>query len=183
MIGSLNSCPNISSSEEKFWSSLGLEDARTAIAVERLEDDVAMLAAEGIEFIPVPRDQGGRHEIAVAQDEQLLRRVAHLGRVVDHEGLRVDRLQHVGGGDVAHVEGRVLAHEDHVLRGEVDRPACAERGVVALLVAHRHALARWHGASRRARPARSHDSGTACARAAALPASAQRWNRLQCRSP
>jgi hypothetical protein len=31
---------------------MGLEDAGPAIAVERLEDDVAMLAAEGVQFRP-----------------------------------------------------------------------------------------------------------------------------------
>jgi hypothetical protein len=53
----------------------------------------------------------------------------------------VDAFQQMGGRDVAHVEGRVLAHQDHILRRKVDALAFAQREVVALLVAHRHGVA------------------------------------------
>ena len=54
-------------------------------------------------------------------DEQLLRRVADMDRIVDHQGLRMDVLQQMGGGDVGHVEGRVLAHQDDVHGRQIDR--------------------------------------------------------------
>ena len=45
----------------------------------------------------------------------------------------MDVLEEVGGGDVGEVEGRVLAHEDHVEVGEVDRFEVTEGHVAAPL--------------------------------------------------
>jgi hypothetical protein len=53
-------------------------------------------------------------------DEDLFRCVAHMRGVVHHQGLRVDPLQQVRGGDVGHVEGRILAQQNHVDAREVD---------------------------------------------------------------
>ena len=118
------------------------EHARTAVAIERLQDDVAMLAAEGREFEGVAADQRLRHELRIVQHEELLRGVAHFLRIVDHQRLRMDRLQHVGGGDVAHVEGRVLAHEDHVIGTQIGAAFLAQREVIAGLVAHSNVATR-----------------------------------------
>ena len=73
-----------------------------------------MLAAEGRDLRAVAGDQGRRHQIGELGDEDLLGRVAHLGRVVHHQRLRMDALEEVGRGDVGHVEGRILAHQHHV---------------------------------------------------------------------
>jgi hypothetical protein len=94
-----------------------MEDARAAIAEERLDDDVAVLARKSAMLAAVGGDQRLRHQVREVRDEQLLRRVAHAGRVVHHQRLRVDVLQDVGGRDVGHVEGRVLAHQHHVGTG------------------------------------------------------------------
>ena len=51
-------------------------------------------------------------------DEHLFRRVAHLRRVVDHQRLRMDALEQMGGGDVGQIERRVLAQQHHVEFGE-----------------------------------------------------------------
>ena len=56
-------------------------------------------------------------------------------RVVDHQGLRVDAVEQVGGRDVGEVERRVLAHQHHVHGGEVDRLGCPELDVIAALAA------------------------------------------------
>jgi hypothetical protein len=84
------------------------EDAGAAIAVKRLEDDVAIFLAKGDDLPAVAGDQGRRGQVGEFGDEQLLRRVADFGRIVDHQGLRVDALEQMGIGDVAHVEGRIL---------------------------------------------------------------------------
>ena len=72
-------------------------------------------------------DQGRRHQIAGIGDEQFFRRVAHMARIVDHQRLGMDALQDMRGGDVGHVEGRVLAHQHDIgVRQVIDdaaRPA------------------------------------------------------------
>ncbi len=48
------------------------------------------------------------------------------------------RLQDVGGGDVGHVERRVLAHQDDVEGRELDHLFIAQREMIALLAAQAH---------------------------------------------
>jgi hypothetical protein len=48
----------------------------------------------------------------------------------------MDHLQEMGGGDVGHVEGRVLAHQDHVDGRQVEQGFRAQAGVIARLPAH-----------------------------------------------
>ena len=52
----------------------------------------------------------------------------------------MDALEDVRGGDVVHVEGRVLAEQDHVHFRQVGAHRLAEREMVALLVAQLHRL-------------------------------------------
>ena len=67
MKGSRKAWVKSSSSDEKFWSLLAqAEHARAAIAVERLQDDVAMGAAEGGDLGRVAGDQRVRHELRIA---------------------------------------------------------------------------------------------------------------------
>ena len=54
----------------------------------------------------------------------------------------MDALQQVRGGDVGHVERRVLAQQDGVELGEVHRARIGEPVVVAGLVLHREAWRR-----------------------------------------
>ena len=99
------------------------EDAGAAIAIKRLQDDVALVAAEGREFLRIAGDEGGRHELAVAQHEEFLRRVPHFRRIVHHQRLGMNGFEHVRGGDVVHVEGRILAHVHHVITSRDRRAA------------------------------------------------------------
>ena len=98
-----------------------MEDAGASIAVEGLHDDVAVLAAEGVDVVRPVGDEGRRHQLREVGREQLLGRIPDAHRIVDDEGRGVNVLEEVGGGDVGEVEGRILAHQDHVERGEVDR--------------------------------------------------------------
>ena len=91
-----------------------VEDADAAVAVKRLDDDVLPGLAELEDALAVRGDQGRRHEGGEIGDEQFLRRVPHMDGVVDHQGLGMDVLEEMGGGDVGHVEGRVLAHHHDV---------------------------------------------------------------------
>ena len=49
----------------------------------------------------------------------------------------MDALQEVGGGDVGHVEGRVLTHQDCIHRTEVQFPRFPEGKMRAALALHR----------------------------------------------
>jgi hypothetical protein len=90
------------------------EHARTAIPVERLDDDVAMRRSERADFLPVRCNARGRHDALEQRHEQLLRRVAHVERIVDHKRLGMNPLEQMSGRNVGHVERRVLPHEHHV---------------------------------------------------------------------
>ena len=71
----------------------------------------------------VAGDQRRRRQLREFGDEQFLRRVPHVRRVVDDERLRMNALEKMRRGDVAHVEGRILTEMDHVERREIDRLA------------------------------------------------------------
>ncbi|SOR31837.1 protein of unknown function [Methylorubrum extorquens] len=116
------------------------EHRRAAMPVQRLHCHRAVLLAERLDLGAVARDQGRRHQFGEVEDEQLLRRVPDLGRIVDHQSAPGDLFQHVGGRDVGHVEGRILAHQHHVDFGEVDALRGPEGRVRALDILHRHRL-------------------------------------------
>src|SRR3712207_8390713 len=46
---------------------------------------IAMLAPELLDLLPVAGDQGGGHQVREMRDEDLLRRVTHMGRIVDQD--------------------------------------------------------------------------------------------------
>ena len=56
----------------------------------------------------------------------------------------MDMLQHMRGGDVGHVEGRVLAQQHDVEFRQVDHLGGAEAEVVALLAPELHRLGAGH---------------------------------------
>ena len=57
-------------------------------------------------------------------------------RVVDHQRLRVNMLENMGGGYIGHVKGRVLAHQHHVQFAQVSLAGLAQGKMIALLTAH-----------------------------------------------
>jgi hypothetical protein len=59
-----------------------------------------------------------------------------MGRVIDHERPWVDAFEHVRGGDIAHVEGRILPEQHNIHVPEIDALLGAKRDVVALDVTH-----------------------------------------------
>jgi hypothetical protein len=87
---------------------------------------------------------GRRCQVEKIQHQQFFRAVAHPERVVDHQGLGMDHLQQVGIGDIAHVEGRILAQQHHVHLAQIAGLARAQREVVALLGLHLKRPARGH---------------------------------------
>ncbi len=126
---------------EVFVFRLEVEDARTARAEQRLEDDVPVLGTELADRVAVGGDQGRRHQLGEVGDEEFLRRVAHGCRIVDHQGPGMDVVQDMGRGDVGEVEGRVLAQQNHVEAGEIDGFGCAEQRGRALDPLHGDAVA------------------------------------------
>ena len=114
------------------------EHTGATIAIERLQDDVAMFGTELGKPYRIARNKGRRHEIGVLEDIELLRRVANLCRVIDDERFRVHRLEQMGVGDVVHVERRVLPHQDNIAGREVFDPLLRSFEMPADLVAHFH---------------------------------------------
>ena len=73
------------------------------------------------------------------EDKDLLRRIAHAGRIVDHQGLPLKPFQQVRGRDVGQVERRVLPHQHDVHIGnQVDLAIFAAREVRAFDPLHRY---------------------------------------------
>ena len=95
-----------------------------------------MFGAEIANEIAVRGDQCRRHQRTELVHEQLLGRVAHLHRIVDHQGFGVDLLEQMSRRDVGHVERRVLPHEHHVHDGQVEHLRRTQGEVVSLLAAH-----------------------------------------------
>ncbi|MPL89853.1 hypothetical protein SDC9_35895 [bioreactor metagenome] len=112
------------------------EHAGAAVAVKRLQDDIAMARLEVADRGKVARDQRRRRQIREVQHQKLLGRVAHPERVVDDQRRGVDPLEDMGGGDIAHVEGRILTQPDHVEARQIDLGLGAKGEVVPLLAPH-----------------------------------------------
>jgi hypothetical protein len=91
------------------------EDRRAAHAVQRLENDVAMLRGELAQDIRAAADQRGRGALRKLRREQLLVAVTQALRLVDyqHPGA-LGLLEQVRGVNEFHVERWILAHQDHV---------------------------------------------------------------------
>ena len=64
-----------------------------AMAVQRLHHDRAVLVAKRVDLVEVARDQRRRHQLRKIHHEQLFRRVAHAGRIVHHQRLRMDAVR------------------------------------------------------------------------------------------
>ncbi|MNT28641.1 hypothetical protein D3C72_1643430 [compost metagenome] len=119
-----------------------MEDACAAIAIKRLQNDIAHFIAEAGDFLHVLGDQRLRHQIGEFGDENLFRRVTDPGGVIDDKRSGVNALQEVGGGDVSHVEGRILTQMDDIHGRQIDALRFGEREMVALDVAQFHLLHR-----------------------------------------
>ena len=116
------------------------EHARPSIAVERLEDDVAMFGLEVPQNADIPRDGRGRREIGEIEDQELFGRVAHPEGIVDDERSALEPVQNVGRRDVTHIEGRVLAQPDDIDIAKVQIDGLAQIRVTALDALHRQRL-------------------------------------------
>src|SRR3546814_12204256 len=82
-----------------------------AVAVERLDDDLAVLGKEGARLLEAARHQRRRHELGKIEHEHLFGRVAHVRGVVDHQRLVADPLEQMGRGDIAEEIGRASCRE------------------------------------------------------------------------
>ena len=109
------------------------EDRGAAHAVQGFENDVTLLAGKLAQNVGAAADQGGRRQLREQGGEHLLVAVAQALRAIDHQAAGLLGLfQQVGGVDELVVEGRILAHQDHVqilqrlidFRAELE-PACS----------------------------------------------------------
>ena len=115
---------------------LEMKDAGTTIAIERLDDDVAVLLAEIVDLARIPGDERFGHQIRELGDKDLFGTVAHPGRIVDDQCLGVNPVKDVGGGDIVHVEGRVLTQKNHVHLRQIEPLRLAQCEMIALDIAH-----------------------------------------------
>ncbi len=122
------------------------EHAAAAMAVKRLHHDVMVLGPERLDLGEVARDQGRRHQIGKFGDQNFLGRVTDVARIVDHQSLGVDALKHMRGGNIGHVERRVLAQQDDVEIGKRGPLGFAQGEMVAGLIAHGQSLDSWQTA-------------------------------------
>ena len=58
--------------------------------------------------------------------------------IIHHQGLGVNTLQDMGCGDIGHVEGRILAHQDHIEFGQVNHLFGTQGRVIATLAPEFH---------------------------------------------
>ena len=118
---------------------LQLDHARPGRAVQGLEHHIAVAFVEIDQGDRVRADQGRRSQAGEMRDQQLLGRRPDLGGIVHHQSLWMHRLQQIGRGDIGHVEGRILAHQDDVdVFAEIQLHLLAEGDVVALRLAQGH---------------------------------------------
>src|SRR4051794_33969437 len=76
---------------------LHAENTGTAISVERLQDDVVVVCAEGTNFFSIRSDEGRRHQILEQRHEKFFRCIAHMERIVNNQSLGMNAFEKVGG--------------------------------------------------------------------------------------
>ena len=107
--------------------------------MQRLHDDLFVRGEKFAGDTERAGDRGRRHEAGVIEHPDLLRRVADAGRIVDHQSLALDALEQMRRGDIAEVEGRILAHQHHVgIAAEVDYFGLAGAEMIAGDALHGH---------------------------------------------
>ena len=121
-----------------------VKDTLAAVAVERLDDDVAVFVAEGPDGLRGMRDERGRHHPFKIRHEELLGRVPDTGGVVDDQSRGLQLLENVGGGDVGHVERGILSHQDDIQFRKVQPAGLAEACVVSFPALQPHGPAPGH---------------------------------------
>ena len=62
---------------------------RAVVANNNLKGKHGVLTQEAADGVGVPGDQGRRHQLGEMRHQQLLRRVAHRDRVIDHQRARL----------------------------------------------------------------------------------------------
>ena len=98
-----------------------------------------MLVHEAPHFLDRTRHQCRRHEAAIVEHHHLFGAVADIGGVIHHQCLVTDAFEHVGGGDIAHVERRILPHQHNIdILAEIEPLLLAAGEVIALDPLHRH---------------------------------------------
>ena len=99
------------------------KDASTAHAVERLEDDVAVLGMKAPNVGRITRHQRGADELSKLENRQFFGVIANGPRLVENlRALPLGLLEQVGGIEVLAVKWRVLAHHHAIKVFERLRP-------------------------------------------------------------
>jgi len=90
---------------------LQAENRGAAHAVQRLENDVAVLGQKTPYLLRLGGDQRRRGALGEIRGKQLFIGVAQApGAVDDQQPLGFGQLQQVGAENIVHVKGRILAH-------------------------------------------------------------------------
>ena len=118
---------------------MNAENLAAAHAVERLENDIALLVNEMLELLRIAGNQRGWGELVEFTDRNLFRMIPQGARLVEnaHAG-RLGSLKQPGGGEKFKIEGRILAHDDRVERRQ-RRPLTSPLAIPVVVVrAHVH---------------------------------------------
>ena len=107
--------------------------------MQRLHDDVAVLAPKRFDLRLIARDQRRRHELRIIHHEQLLGGVPNADRIVHDECCGRQPLQKMCRGDVGEIKWRILPQQHHIHRRKIEGRWLAERIVIAKHVADRDA--------------------------------------------
>ena len=115
------------------------ENRLAAVAVDRLDHNRTVFCHETPHFIDRARHQRRRHEAAVIKHHHLFGRIANIGRIIHDQRFVRDAFEHMGGGDIAHVERRILPHQHYVnVLAEIEPDLLTAREVIALHPLHCH---------------------------------------------
>ena len=97
------------------------ENGGTAHAVQGFEDDIAVLPVKGLEPRGIPAHQHRRAALGKECGKDFFVAVPQALAAVDHQRApALGGFKDVGGINIFIVEGRVLAHQDHVEVRQVD---------------------------------------------------------------
>ena len=116
------------------------KNTRAAISVKRLKNDIAVARLEFAKRIQIPGNHGWRREVGELKNQQFLGIVPDPERIVHDKRFRMDQIKQMAGGDVAHVEGRILPQPDHVDLGQINGRFGLQMDVIPLYPLNGHTV-------------------------------------------
>ena len=99
-----------------------------------------MLRTEGFQRVQVARDCGRRDQLRKLQHQKFFWIIAHPKRIIHDQNIRSQKIQQMGGCDVAHVKGRILAQPNDVKLMKIQMLQRAKIHMIAVRASQHHFL-------------------------------------------